>query len=214
MEFLDLPGPFRQAGDNPRLLPDIIGQPNGENAPCHFNPGGHIVITIVIARFRREPGINQVMQSFCVALVFTPGKQTDNYGFAAWVKEREASLAAVLGDGTHFGEWWGQGIQRRYGLTEKRLSLFNVKKWGWLDDSAERAFRVGPDLSQLHVVPVLWRGDFDITMIEAALADLKQHGSKAAPGFMDPEGVVVFHSASSTLFKKTLKNDEHKGENA
>jgi len=196
-ELVEIPA-FREFGKIPRLSREVVvtEKLDGTNAVVYVDQSRGLVL------------------AGCRTRWITPGKQTDNYGFAAWVKEREASLAAVLGDGTHFGEWWGQGIQRRYGLTEKRLSLFNVKKWGWLDDSAERAFRVGPDLSQLHVVPVLWRGDFDITMIEAALADLKQHGSKAAPGFMDPEGVVVFHSASSTLFKKTLKNDEHKGENA
>jgi len=31
---------------------------------------------------------------------------------------------------------------------------------------------------------------------------------KRLPGFMDPEGVVIFHAASGTLFKKTLHGDE------
>ncbi len=33
-------------------------------------------------------------------------------------------------------------------------------------------------------------------------------GSKAAPGFDNPEGVVVFHTANSSLFKVTLEGDE------
>jgi hypothetical protein len=28
---------------------------------------------------------------------------------------------------------------------------------------------------------------------------------------MDPEGIVVFHTAASVLFKKTLDGDGHKG---
>ena len=52
----------------------------------------------------------------------------DNYGFARWVAENASSLVE-LGEGIHFGEWWGAGIQRRYGLTEKRFSLFNVGRW-------------------------------------------------------------------------------------
>jgi len=37
-------------------------------------------------------------------------------------------------------------------------------------------------------------------------------GSYAAPGFMQPEGVVVYHKASGQVFKKTPdKNDGHKG---
>jgi hypothetical protein len=28
-----------------------------------------------------------------------------------------------------------------------------------------------------------------------------------APGFMDPEGIVVFHAAAGVCFKKTIKDD-------
>jgi len=59
------------------------------------------------------------------------------------------------------------------------------------------------------VVPVLGRWDtFDPFAIRAALHTLAQHGSAAAPGFMRPEGIVVFHSASGILFKATLEKDE------
>ena len=38
-------------------------------------------------------------------------------------------------------------------------------------------------------------------------------GSLAAPGFMKPEGVVIYHTAANIMFKKTFKNDEKgKGE--
>ena len=40
------------------------------------------------------------------------------------------------------------------------------------------------------------------------LERLRASGSFAAPGFMNPEGVVVFHTASGTFFKKTLEKDE------
>ena len=58
-----------------------------------------------------------------------PGKQ-DNYGFAAWAQTNAKELFK-LGPGRHFGEWWGSGIQRGYGLPrgEKRFSLFNVSRW-------------------------------------------------------------------------------------
>src|SRR3990167_9351566 len=52
----------------------------------------------------------------------------DNFGFAKWAYTHEAELRE-LGAGFHYGEWWGQGIQRGYGLKEKRFSLFNVKRW-------------------------------------------------------------------------------------
>src|SRR4051812_9704882 len=55
--------------------------------------------------------------------------EDDNYGFARWVRDREADLRVALGYGHHFGEWWGSGVQRRYGIAEKRFSLFNVGRW-------------------------------------------------------------------------------------
>ena len=126
----------------------------------------------------------------------------DNAGFAKWVEAHEDELRVGLGLGTHFGEWWGQGIQRGYGLTEKRFSLFNVSRW--TDD-------VRP--SCCGVVPTLHRGAFDSGAVDNLLWWLENRGSIAAPGFMKPEGVVVFHAPSGTLFKKTLdKNDGHKGE--
>ena len=103
------------------------------------------------------------------------------------------------------GEWWGKGIQRGYGLDEKRFSLFNVHRWG---DSESRPACCG-------VVPILGKLDkFSSPFIDIAIQRLKEFGSKAAPGFMNPEGVVIYHKASGQLFKATLKNDEkHKGEN-
>src|SRR4051812_35324540 len=35
----------------------------------------------------------------------------DNFGFASWVKAHADELWA-LGEGRHYGEWWGSGIQR------------------------------------------------------------------------------------------------------
>jgi hypothetical protein len=126
----------------------------------------------------------------------------DGFGFASWVAANADELRK-LGPGSHFGEWWGSGIQRKYGLKEKRFSLFNVSRWA--DDS------VRPKCC--HVVPELWRGSMDDFKASAAIFELSSQGSRAAPGFMDPEGIVIFHVASGALFKKTVKNDEkHKGE--
>lgn len=129
--------------------------------------------------------------------------EDDNFGFATWVQEHRDALVAELGVGRHYGEWWGMGIQRRYGLTERRFSLFNTSRW-----SADA-------LKLCHVVPVLYQGQFDTSAIDAALERLRQHGSIAAPGFLKPEGVVVFHQQSGGLFKVTLdNNDAHKGQEA
>ena len=54
--------------------------------------------------------------------------ENDNFGFAAWVKANAEQLINDLGEGYHYGEWWGQGINRGYGLDHKRFSLFNPTK--------------------------------------------------------------------------------------
>lgn len=136
----------------------------------------------------------------------------DNCGFLRWVKEHEEALRA-LGPGSHFGEWFGQGIQRRYGLDEKRFALFNVGRWTSPHNEGQtigdtRCYQV----PVCHVVPVLMRGTFDTGKVDECLAALANFGSTAAPGFMNPEGIVVFHAKTGTLFKTTLdKNDTHKG---
>lgn len=124
----------------------------------------------------------------------------DNFGFAGWVESNRDDLLK-LGPGAHFGEWWGAGIQRRYGLTEKRFSLFNVHRWG---DAAVRP-------ACCHVVPTLWRGPMDEMDANRILGNLNVGGSQAAPGFMKPEGIVIFCVAGGQLFKKTIEKDaEHK----
>lgn len=127
--------------------------------------------------------------------------EQDNYGFAGWVKRNEDALRDILGPGRHFGEWWGSGIQRKYGLTgdQKRFSLFNTSRWCETDFSPVKG---------LGMVPLLATGNFSTQLIEDTLADLKRRGSAAAPGFMDPEGIVVYLSSARAMFKVTVKNDE------
>ena len=129
--------------------------------------------------------------------------EQDNAGFAKWVKANEAELVEKLGPGQHFGEWWGQGIQRTYGIKEKRFSLFNTTRWN--DETKP---------SCCHIVPVLYQGLFLTDKIDEALASLETSGSIAAPGFMKPEGIVIYHVAGNHLYKKTLGGDGHKFQNA
>ncbi len=134
--------------------------------------------------------------------------ESDNFGFARWVAEHGERLRA-LGPGRHFGEWWGAGIQRRYGLSEKRFSLFNTGRWVEHRNAPPTFERlVVPEC--VHVVPVLYEGPFETAAVDACLASLASDGSRAAPGFMDPEGIVIFHHASRTLHKVTLGDDGHK----
>ena len=126
--------------------------------------------------------------------------EDDNAGFSRWANENKEELMK-LGVGTHYGEWWGLGIQRKYNIGEKRFSLFNTFRWS--DDT------VRP--SCCSVVPVLYEGMFDTTTIQRCIDVLIKEGSVASPGFKNPEGVVIFHKQGNLLFKKTcIKDEEHK----
>lgn len=140
----------------------------------------------------------------------------DNYGFAGWVRDNESELIK-LGPGRHFGEWWGNGCQRGYGLPkgEKRFSLFNAIRFCphgsepmVLPTNDPRIFKtqnVAPKCC--HIVPILWRGIFSTEAADIALSELQMSGSHASPGFMSPEGIVVLHIAGNVGFKKTIEKD-------
>lgn len=124
--------------------------------------------------------------------------ESDNFGFAAWVENNKEELIEKLGFGWHYGEWYGYKIQREYGLKEKRFVLFNVRRW--FDDT------VRP--SCCDVVPILYKGDNHTNEIISAMNQLTYYGSVLVPGYTRPEGVVIFHTASQQLYKKTFDGDK------
>lgn len=133
----------------------------------------------------------------------------DNHGFARWVIENAHALVTDLGEGHHYGEWWGSGINRGYGLTkgEKRFSLFNVGRWTNEDERLGLQYPVF-STPNLGVVPVLeWEKPNSDALIQNVLADLKARGSFAADGFMNPEGIVIWHTQGRFYEKVTLEND-------
>jgi hypothetical protein len=190
---------FREWPKTPRLFRDIVitEKLDGTNAGLHISEDGQVV-----AQSRKR--------------IITP--DSDNYGFARWAADNADELAHILGPGLHFGEWWGQGIQRRYGLEQKVFSLFNTERW-YKNDGADTSKETRADQSslvdQIDVVPVLYQGPFSDEQITSALRDLQQDGSYAAPGFMNPEGICVYHSQTRSVFKVTLDaNDAGKWEAA
>lgn len=189
----------------PRLFRDMIvtEKIDGTNAGIHvervasYVEGDDIAVTTegefrVVAQSRKR-------------LIY-PGD--DNFGFAGWVRENKDALATILGEGVHYGEWWGSGIQRGYGLEkgEKRFSLFNVSRWGVLDPLHQDY--AGVLVEGLSVVPILHEGVFDTDMVRAVLDDLAGRGSYASPGFDKPEGVIVYHTAAGLVFKALIENDD------
>ena len=55
---------------------------------------------------------------------------------------------------------------------------------------------------------MLAAGNFSHDTIAECVRELAESGSAAAPGFMDPEGVVVYLSAARQFFKVMVKNDD------
>jgi hypothetical protein len=182
-----------------------------------------------IARFSREVIVTEKIDgtSACVYIgedgEFLTGSrnrwitpESDNRGFSRWAHEHKEELM-TLGPGRHFGEWWGNGIQRGYGLQngDKRFSLFNVTRWCLHGETPKEAPTQDPRVFLLQkvlppcvgLVPVLWRGLFEDFAPVDLIWDLKYHGSVAAPGFMNPEGIVVYHTAGNVGFKKTIEKD-------
>lgn len=188
-----------------------------------------------IARFNREVIVTEKIDGTNASvIVFEDGRvaagsknrllldsEPDNFGFRAWVRKYEDALR-LLGPGLHRGEWWGQGIGRKYDGRPKTFSLFNVQRWvsatpreepvSWTEYLARNAIVRTPlplSLPCCEVVPVL--GVIprpDPIYVDAFVEGLKDNGSKAQPGFMRPEGVVCFFTASQGLFKVTCEKDE------
>lgn len=168
-----------------RLLRDVVitEKLDGTNAAIHIKENPEL------------PGTYAVQAQSRNRLIY-PGKSTDNYGFAAWVSENAAELVNLLGEGLHFGEWWGRGIGRGYDQDGRTFSLFNV------DRHAGVSATVGD--ATVNTVPVLYRGPFDTSAVADSLNYLAVVGSEASPGFMRPEGVCIYHTASRTVTKATL----------
>ena len=110
----------------------------------------------------------------------------DNHGFCKWVAGNKADLLR-LGVGHHFGEWWGKEIQRNYGLKERRFSLFNV----FHDDIPEC----------VSTVPVIESN------LAKALERINRLGSIAAPGFMNPEGLILTATLHRGMRYKYIINE-------
>jgi len=83
-------------------------------------------------------------------------------------------------------------------MNEKRFSLFNSGRWHAND-------LLG--VQQLHVVPVLYAGEFTSDQVDHAMHELNGY-SVAAPGYEKPEGIIVFHSQIKEMFKVTFEHDD------
>mgnify|MGYP001570712357 CR=1 FL=1 len=125
--------------------------------------------------------------------------EADNHNFAKWVRDNSEQLIAELGLGRHYGEWWGRGINGRYKDAPKTFSLFNAGRWQKEVDEGR--------LTVCKVVPILYTGMFNTAVIQDVVDSLALSGSRVWAG-AESEGIIIYHTASCTMFKKTLKGDE------
>ncbi len=120
--------------------------------------------------------------------------EDDNYGFAAWVEENKDELI-TMGDGYHYGEWAGLGIQKNpLQLDKKHLFLFNTFRWN--ENNPNRP-------SCCDVVPVLYQGMLNPETIPDLLDELKNKDTER-------EGVVAYYHAFRKYTKHTIKSPNGK----
>jgi hypothetical protein len=188
---------------------------DGTNASIYIGPANYEDPKMIDAFYNPEGEVIGLWAGSRTRWI-TP--KDDNFGFAQWVQENQIALRE-LGEGHHFGEWWGSGIQRGYGYKngERFFSLFNASRWVEHDKptaSISSDNPKAPPLYQEHapacckVVPVLYEGLFTTFDAECELDHLRATGSVAAPKYMHPEGIVVYHQAARVGFKMTIKDDD------
>lgn len=132
------------------------------------------------------------------------GKANDNFGFAAWAVENAEQLAVILGEGRHYGEWYGRGIQRGYGLEDRRFALFSPWRYQHVPFQNEGL--------ALELVPTLETTTLDhLSMAISRQLEGLLHGSRVNE-YPNPEGIVVNIMGVDKPFKYILDNpDTHKG---
>lgn len=151
--------------------------------------------------------------------IITP--EDDNFGFARWVYENAGALTDLLGYGVHFGEWFGEGIQKNpLGIEGKRFALFSPWKFqGTQKLDIE-------DSGLVEFVPVLFEGQADYNVIPNIIEGLELYGSQVngakliSRGYaQEPdrhaaaEGIIVWHRETQQKYKILLENDAiHKGQ--
>lgn len=119
----------------------------------------------------------------------------DNYGFAKFVYANKDEFISKLGEGRHFGEYAGLGINSGEGLKEKHWFLFNWRRWKDI-----------PLPPRVSCVPVLYTGKMSLETIDETMDRLKENGSFLVPGYMKPEGIVI--EVGGEFYKKVFDKED------
>lgn len=135
-------------------------------------------------------------------------RHSDNAGFANWVYDNADEIASLLGEGYHYGEWIGPGIQKNpHKFARKFFMLFNPERYTTDTDES-------PWLSSslpMGTVRVLYQGPYTPDTIEETMMKLK---SFAETHEYTPEGVIAYIHETRTMLKCTFENSEGKWKQA
>ena len=121
----------------------------------------------------------------------------DNFGFCQWASERADDLSSGLGEGYHYGEWCGPGIQKnRHQLDKRRFYLFNAGRWAFSPEHC-RTVRVLYD-----GIPDNAPSQINVTM--------SRYGADCDLLGLKPEGIVVWYHKTRRYEKYTFENQAGK----
>lgn len=124
--------------------------------------------------------------------------EDDNFGFAAWVEQNKEELVK-LGNGYHYGEWVGPGIQKNpHKLEEKTFYSFNTMR---------PAETLPECVSQ---VAVLYEGALTPTIVDECMENLWKEQTELG---RVPEGIIVYNITNKTFEKYTYANQDGKWKN-
>lgn len=106
------------------------------------------------------------------------GKENDNYGFASYVSQNEEKFLQ-LGEGRHYGEWAGLGINGNpHCLPIKEFYLFDTRRWG----------EHNPPPEGIKVVRTLYNDRVDLDVVDSVMNQLADYAKEQG---YKPEGIVV-----------------------
>lgn len=127
----------------------------------------------------------------------------DNSGFANFFFSHKSRILEIIGNLEEpptqsiriYGEWFGKGIQRGYGLDQKYFMPFS-SFW------AEKMIEAG--IPNIKEPAILYTGKFIEAEVDHQMGILKFDGSHVVPGYRNPEGIVIYFSHYNFRLKQTF----------
>lgn len=169
----------------------------------HQTTKGWLRVALIGSRKRTiEPNVPKIKDE--AGKTVAPAQALDNAGFARWVRDNEAKICELLGEGRHYGEWAGPGINgNRHQFDVRHFFLFGGAPCYEL---RERGTHLEIGGAIVRPVPLLYEGPLDTRVIEGGMSNLLVEGSQVGSG--PPEGIVV--STLGTRIKDTYEAREGK----